>query len=39
MSGWKALPLVISPVSLMPVLIDGTLYTFDSDMKKLSKTV
>jgi hypothetical protein len=37
MSGWQR-PLFISDLSLMPELIAGTLYTFDRDMKKLSKT-
>jgi hypothetical protein len=39
MSGWRVRPLIISEVNLKQVLIGGTLYTFDRDMKKLSKTV
>jgi hypothetical protein len=38
MWGWVR-PLFVSEVSLMPVLIAGTLYTFDRDTKKLSKKV
>jgi hypothetical protein len=38
MSGWQVRFLCVSEVSLIPVLIAGTLYTFDRDMKKLLNT-
>ena len=36
-AGIEVRPLCVSEVSLMPVLIAGTLYTFDRDMKRLLK--